>query len=79
MTVPIYPDVVREGYEAAPSESNPYPPNSILWDMREAGRRQRELGQVLNETITHARARKLLKGGAAIIGTTRPSRAPRPS
>lgn len=74
MTIPTYPDVVREGYEAAPGETNPYPRNSVLWDMREAGRRMRELGQPIDDSITHGRARRLLKAGTPVSGTRRPAR-----
>lgn len=74
MTIPRYPDVVREGYDAAPGETNPYPRNSILWDMREAGRRMREMGQPLVDTITHGRARSILRAGTVVSGSRRPER-----
>lgn len=61
MTTPRY-NQVKAGYEALPGQSNPYPPGSVPWEVWEAGRRMRELGLPLIETITHANARRLLRG-----------------
>jgi hypothetical protein len=84
MTTARYPQI-KAGYEALPGQPNPYPKGSIPWDVWEAGRRMRELGLPLIETITHSNARKLLKGDplhaaskeAAELGTAR--RGPRKS